>query len=466
MNPKRVIVWWFGGENSPMSEQTHSQWMTSIPEPDLRLVTQESELLEAIVSRHQVLTQQISPCLREATRQQLATASQAYMSQFLHTVNLEAVQRIGQPESIILELGNSPKIFHLGMMRMLIKALSWAERITQQTGIPATVLYIHTDSVLPDVIAEARWLRYYVRGQLPTKPFTYGTSATYKHLPSKDVPVPTKAQLETLKQRLVNQARQNISYAEELGWQVIDSLKHLEKQIASSIDQLVTATSATQDFASWSMHYHWNVLTQMLGAPPNLIIFPTSQTVATFPELITQYLQHRIGINALQGQSPDDVDLWIYCSNPVCRTRSKPMALDPISLDLQAVCPKCGQSMNGKLNCFETAPEVIARQSLFCALGLAVRIVGNIHSYALAADRVAEEILNFPVPIRLRLGGQPRFMGIGEPAGGCNRTAVLRALFEVEPTQLHHQLANSPLSGEIYIQSPMINPAKLITSIS
>lgn len=421
-------------------------------------VDSEAKWIREIVDRHHRTIGKLSQQRTRATRRQLSDVVRKYMSETINSFNRQSLEWLSDPDTVILELGNSPKIFHLGMMRMLVKTLHWADQIYKQTGRRSVVLYIHTDLVTPSVVSEARWLRYYVRGKLPRRPFHYGTPSKHQDLPSKYILAPSQGDLEGLKGRLSGQVRQNIAYAQELGWRTEVTVEELQHRIEKCMNDLISSAQAVKDFASWTVHYHWRVLTQMMDQVPNLLIFPTSKTFGTFPELIEDYIKRQEEINQLRGMPSPAVDAWIYCPHSNCRLRSTgPLLINKNRLEVTANCGRCHRELRGSIKEFDSAPNVFMRQSLFAGLGLALRVVGNIRPYAHWADQIARDILGFEIPLRYRLSGQPCFMGIGEPEGGCGRTSILRALFEIDPLRLYRTLVNSSPSAELYVPSEFLN---------
>ena len=413
----------------------------------------EKELLRTVVAHHKKISMRVDRQVITRHRAALRTSCQSYMAKLVphgdeKFPNLNA-------DTLIIELGNSPKIYHLGMMRMIVKGLRWARWIEEEFDIPTVVLFIFTDMISPGVISEARWLRYYVKGKLPTKPFRYGIPSKYKNVPCRYTPAPSQNDLNFLRDRLLDQVDHNLMYMRELDWQTALNSTELRERILTQINSLVYDDLSTIDFALWTLRFHWNTLEKMCGYAPKLLIFPTSEFSKTFPEFVSAYLQHLPSINTLQGRPSAELPIWLYCPECHCRCARTTRRSGNSSV-LRTQCLTCRKTFDGELSQFDSSPDVVFRQGIFGKLAISLRIVGNIHSYADYADRVSKEILNAPSPIRFCLGGQPVFVGIGEPPGGCTRTSMLRALFECTESDLGQQLACSPLDGSVYIQSPHI----------
>ena len=314
---------------------------------------------------------------------------------------------------IVIEIGNSPKLWHLGTVRLLLYADRMAS-ILKNEGKKVTIVYISTDLVNP-MVAESRYIRYYFNGLWKKNPTRI--LGIKKSIPSGFQSPPSELNLKLLKNNLIDLTKKN-SF-------ILNVQKKISSKIIKKINDifqiLINYANKSQNFAEWTEVVNW---------------YFTSPLMANGYQV---YRGSRIiyDLDMIENQISEKKLFWNYCPSHKKR------------LNFNKSCSnKCSPFLI-------KVPKVELRQALSIPLGVKKRVVGGIYRYSSLSDQISKKWHGFSIP-RFVVSGKVFYFGIGEPKLGCQSPSLLRVLFENDYLRLKQDLFKTLDHNKVIIRSPYL----------
>lgn len=249
-----------------------------------------------------------------------------------------------------VEFAHTPQIPHVGIVRLLLTAVREAH---SRNGI---FVFCINDQLPPRILPESRYTPVAINGTNVSKPPRFGIPKSKAAMAMCQITAPKATELDCFEARW----RQLCSDAQETG----------------AFDILREASLACGSLSAWLTR----VTLGLTGLKP--LIVPTWQLGHAIPGQFKELLE----------KAPDR--FWRHCEACGYRLGRFHKAV--------ASCPCCGTRGTSS----HAIPDVIARQALMNAAGLALRVSGTEKAYQGEADVFSETVLSTKPPARLRVTGR------------------------------------------------------------
>lgn len=353
-----------------------------------------------------------------------------------------SLQALSDPNSLAVEIAHDGQLPHLGIVRMVFKAREIGA--IDGRGVPLYLIGTHyAPSMRPDNLHFGMPLEGTAPDRVrepPRIPLPPGS----RDRPFRSLPPPTAEDLSRLASQLREYVGHNLHYARSRGGGVRPGDR--ERILARLDDLFRTLTrdaAQVSNFGDWLIRVQHDLFTSLLGEEENTVLFvPMAELAELLREDLTTVARSVRTRSRDRAGGPDGKDaggFWLYCPNCFRRQRLDWGGEENAHLH----CPKCGHeaSLEGPGLWRWLFPDVVSFGAAIFRLGIDGWVVGSPASYHPQIDAAYRGAFGLDAPPRFILASVPTFTGLGEPPEGFGKTRLLRALLEVEPTDLAERLS-------------------------
>lgn len=351
-----------------------------------------------------------------------------------------ALSRLGNKNTILLEASHGAQLGHLGIYRLFVKGGDIARKM--KNGL---MLFFVGDQYSADMYPEINKIRIPMVGKVREK--TLLISVENKHKPARLTQPPTEKVIMGIRNKIMGSFGANLNHflvMHGIQKHVIDKTRFKES-LDEVIGIMVDSAKSVDSYADWCTRIQLILLKRTNPELYyNYVLFYPIWDIMNFKPEWSKLMGMQKDINEYENNMAEggtftDLDksrLWYYCS---CGARARGSVKDDGRCDCR--CEVCGSRFETECDSKNSSPEIVFSQILTpLFLGITGRVVGHVHAYAKVADGFLREKLKQAPPQRFVISSYPIFHGIGDPKEGDTRCSLIRAAIEAEFPEIGRSL--------------------------